>query len=91
MLAFDGLLPGAKFGRSWIFVRSQILAHVTAECAKNLGRAKAQPEPVDGIVTAQSSTRERVLQQPPGRRLPMTPTPPKRSRGRPRNPIPSFG
>jgi hypothetical protein len=88
-LASDGLLPGAKFGRGWVFVRSQILAHVIAECEKNLGRAKTLRPPTDGSVTAKPTARTPVP-HPPGGRLSITPTLPKRPRGRPRNEVPSF-
>jgi hypothetical protein len=88
-LASDGLVPATNYGRGWIFVTSQLLAHVAEECAKNLGRAKTLRPPADGSVTAKPTARAPVP-HPPGRRLSITPTLPKRPRGRPRSEVPSF-
>lgn len=39
-LADRGDLPATKFGRGWVFVTAQLLAHVAAACQRNLARSQ---------------------------------------------------
>jgi excisionase family DNA binding protein len=73
-LASRRKLPGHKFGREWMFVTEQLLAHAAALCAANL-----RADPPESELTPQATVA-----------LLETPVPPARSRGRPRRPVPAL-
>jgi excisionase family DNA binding protein len=77
-LAESGRLPGAKFGRGWVFVTAQLLHYVVAACAGNLRSVEAS----SAELTTGMSQPLAILRQAPSPPLPQ----PKR-RGRPRRPL----
>lgn len=84
VLADRGALPATKFGRGWVFVTAQLLAHVAAACERNLihrndagqSTAPAVARP-DGAETGEDGG-DRLLVVAPRRRpgRPRKPTPP---------------
>ena len=47
LLARNGQIPGAKIGRSWVFIREQMLDWLTSKAAQNVqGRQEAVLPPV---------------------------------------------
>lgn len=49
-LAKRGIIPGTKFGRSWVFVRAQIRQYVASTCADNI-KAGTPENPDTGTVS----------------------------------------
>lgn len=81
-LAESGRLPGAKFGRGWIFVTAQLLHYVVAVCAGNLRAVAASP----AELTAGMPQPLAVLRQAPWPPT-LEPLPQPKRRGRPRRPL----
>jgi excisionase family DNA binding protein len=81
-----GRLPAKKYGRGWIFVTTQLLHHVIAECASNV-RAPEATQAQDPIVVSLSRSHSPVSSQT---HSPLEPLGPPRKRGRPRRQHPEI-
>lgn len=57
-LAGDGLLPGAMFGRAWVFLEDDIVEYVRATAAEQMRARRAAVE-VDVLLGVTSTRRNR--------------------------------
>ncbi len=64
-LARAGEIPGLKIGRSWLFVRSDLLAYLAEKARREADERRAKRQPGVGKITAKPKRR-----QPPPLMLP---------------------